>query len=46
MLDGRAILVRFVITIVSAKEARFVQAYSADGGASWEDNWIAVDTRR
>jgi hypothetical protein len=46
MLDGRAILVRFVITRVSDKEAHFEQAYSVDGGASWEDNWIAVDTRR
>ena len=45
MLDGRAILVRFVIRQVSDKEARFEQAYSSDGGASWEDNWIAVDTR-
>lgn len=46
MLDGRAILVRFIITIVSPNEARFEQAYSADGGASWEINWVAVDTRR
>ena len=46
MLDGRAILVRFVITQVSPREARFQQAYSRDGGVSWEDNWIAVDTRR
>jgi hypothetical protein len=46
MLDGRAILVRFVIIRVSPKEARFEQAYSTDGGQSWEDNWIAVDTRR
>ena len=45
-LDGRAILVRFVITKVSLNEARFEQAYSADGGVTWEDNWIAVDTRR
>lgn len=45
-LDGRVILVRFVITRVSADQARFEQAYSADGGATWEDNWIAVDTRR
>ena len=45
-LEGRAILVRFVITKVSAGEARFEQAYSVDGGRSWEDNWIAVDTRR
>jgi hypothetical protein len=45
-LEGRTILVRFVITRISDKEAHFEQAYSADGGANWEDNWIAVDTRR
>ena len=45
-LDGRTILVRFVITQVSAREAHFEQAYSTNGGQSWEDNWIAVDTRR
>ena len=45
-LDGRTILVRFIITRVSPREARFEQAYSVDGGQSWEDNWIAVDTRR
>ncbi len=45
-LDGRAILVRFQITNVSAREARFVQAYSADGGVTWEENWIATDSRR
>jgi hypothetical protein len=44
-LDGRAILVRFVITKYSPKEAHFEQAYSTDGGVTWEDNWIAVDTR-
>jgi len=46
MLDGRAILVRFVITPKSANEALFEQAYSVDGGATWETNWIATDTRR
>ena len=45
-LDGRAILVRFIITEVSPNEAHFVQAYSADGGVTWEDNWIATDSRR
>ena len=45
-VDGRTILVRFIITQVSPREARFEQAYSIDGGQSWEDNWIAVDTRR
>lgn len=46
MRDGRAILVRFIITRVSEREARFVQSFSADGGATWEDNWIAIDTLR
>jgi hypothetical protein len=45
-LDGRAVLVRFIITRPSRSEARFEQAYSVDGGATWEDNWIAVDTLR
>ena len=46
MLDGRAILVRFIVTQVSKTEAHFDQAYSTDGGASWETNWVAVDTLR
>jgi hypothetical protein len=45
-LGGRTILVRFIITPVSKDEIRFEQAYSADGGANWEINWIATDTRR
>lgn len=45
-MDGRAILVRFVITTKSKDEATFEQSYSADGGVTWETNWLAVDTRR
>lgn len=44
--EGRAILVRFVISGITPTSARFEQAFSADGGKSWEVNWIAVDTRR
>jgi hypothetical protein len=44
-LDGRAILVRFVITRDGADTCRFEQAFSGDGGESWEINWIATDTR-
>ncbi len=43
--DGRDILVRFVISDVKADSANFEQAFSADGGKTWEVNWIAVDTR-
>jgi hypothetical protein len=44
-LDGRAIQVRFVITRVTTDQYRYEQAFSADGGKSWEVNWIATDTR-
>lgn len=43
--NGRAILVRFVITKITADQYRFEQAFSDDGGKTWEVNWIAVDTR-
>jgi len=45
-IGGRVVFVRFIITRPSDKEAHFEQAYSADGGVSWETNWFAVDTRR
>jgi hypothetical protein len=35
-----------VITPKSANEVLFEQAFSADGGGTWETNWIATDTRR
>jgi hypothetical protein len=41
----RTILVRFVISDVTANSAHFEQAFSEDGGKSWEVNWIADDTR-
>ena len=44
-LNGRAILVRFLILPVSADTIRFEQSYSDDGGKTWELNWVAVDTR-
>jgi hypothetical protein len=44
-LNGRAILVRFVISDITANSCHFEQAFSDDGGKSWEVNWIATDTR-
>jgi hypothetical protein len=43
--NGRAIFVRFVITETSANSCSFEQAFSDDGGKTWEVNWIATDTR-
>lgn len=44
-LAGRPIKVRFVIERQGPDRARFTQAFSDDGGATWETNWIAVDRR-
>jgi hypothetical protein len=54
--NGRAILVRFVISDATPNSCfvishstpnvcRFEQAFSDDGGKTWEVNWIATDTR-
>ena len=43
--NDRAIFVRFIITKVTADQYRFEQSFSADGGQTWELNWVAVDTR-
>jgi hypothetical protein len=45
MLNGRAIFVRFIISDISPTSCRFEQAFSGDGGKTWEPNWIAIDTR-
>src|SRR5262249_5078963 len=44
-LNGRAIFVRFVISDITPDSAHFEQAFSADGGRTWEVNWVATDTR-
>ena len=44
-LNGRAIFVRFVISDITPNSCRFEQAFSDDGGKTWEVNWIAIDTR-
>ena len=44
-LNGRAIFVRFVISCANPDSCRFEQAFSDDGGKTWETNWVAIDTR-
>jgi hypothetical protein len=44
-IGGRAILVRFVISDITDSTVHYEQAFSDDGGKTWEVNWIATDTR-
>lgn len=43
--NGRAIFVRFVISDITPNSCHFEQAFSNDGGKTWEVNWIANDVR-
>ncbi|MGW5239931.1 hypothetical protein ACWEOW_13445 [Monashia sp. NPDC004114] len=45
VVAGRDVDVRFVIERPAEDSWRFEQSFSTDGGASWETNWVAVDTR-
>lgn len=43
--DGKPIVVRSVWSDITPTSCRFEQAFSADGGATWETNWVAVASR-
>ena len=45
-LNGRAIFIRFVWSDITATSSpHFEQSFSADGGKTWEVNWITNQTR-
>jgi len=44
-LDGRPIRVRFHWGDTASESPRWEQAFSADGGATWETNWTMRFTR-
>jgi hypothetical protein len=43
--EGRTVLVRFVWSKTDTASPHFEQAYSEDGGKTWEVNWITDQTR-
>jgi hypothetical protein len=43
--QGRAVLIRFIWTVINPNLAHFEQSFSEDGGKTWEVNWITDDTR-
>jgi hypothetical protein len=45
LFQGRAIFVRFIFSDITPTSFRLEQAFSPDGGRSWEPNWITTFTR-
>jgi hypothetical protein len=45
ILNGKSIFVRFDWTGLTSKSPHFEQAFSDDGGKTWEVNWITDQTR-
>lgn len=43
--NGRPILVRFIWSGITETTCRWEQAFSPDGGETWEVNWIMESTR-
>jgi hypothetical protein len=43
--EGRVVFVRFIFSDITATAFRLEQAFSTDGGQSWEPNWIATFAR-
>lgn len=44
--EGRSIFCRFICSHITETSCRWEQAFSTDGGKTWEINWIAELTRK
>lgn len=44
--QGRMIFVRFIFSDVTPTSFHLEQAFSADGGTTWEANWVTTFTRQ
>jgi hypothetical protein len=45
IFEGKAIFSRFIWTVISHDACRWEQAFSTDGGSTWETNWTMEFTR-
>ncbi len=45
LFEGKPIFSRFIWTVLSENTCRWEQAFSPDGGRTWETNWTADFTR-
>jgi hypothetical protein len=45
VVDGRVVYLRFVWTATTTKSPHFEQSISADGGKSWQVNWVTDQTK-
>ena len=45
VVDGRVVFTRYVWTATTTKSPHFEQSISADGGKSWELNWVTDQTK-
>ena len=45
VFEGKVIYTRFIWSGVTGNSPHFEQAYSVDGGQTWETDWITDQTR-
>jgi hypothetical protein len=43
--EGRSIFSRFIWSVITESSCQWEQAFSEDGGKTWETNWINIFTR-
>jgi hypothetical protein len=46
VFEGRHIVNRFIWTVSGPDSCRWEQAFSVDGGRTWETNWVMEFTRQ
>ena len=46
VINGKAVIVRWLWTDLESDTPKFEQAFSIDEGKSWEANWKTTQTRK